>query len=63
MELLVAADVVRTVVLEATVANAVVLSLLVFVRTFLGWAMSVEVEGRWPWQPRAHPAPETRTQP
>ena len=53
LELLVAADVVRTVALEPTVNNLVVLALLVFVRTFLSWAMSVEIEGRWPWQGRA----------
>lgn len=53
MELLVAADVVRTVALEPTLRNVEVLGLLVLVRTFLSWAMSVEVEGRWPWQGRA----------
>jgi uncharacterized membrane protein len=52
LELLVAADVVRTVALEPTINNVVVLGLLVAVRTFLGWSMSVEIEGRWPWQRR-----------
>jgi hypothetical protein len=23
---------------------------LVVVRTFLGWSIVVEIEGRWPWQ-------------
>ncbi|MCK7473752.1 MAG: DUF1622 domain-containing protein [Rhodopseudomonas palustris] len=50
MELLVAADIIRTVVLEATVQNIATLGLLVLVRTFLGWTLTVEVEGRWPWQ-------------
>lgn len=59
LELLVAADVVRTVALEPTVSNLVVLALLVFVRTFLSWAMSVEIEGRWPWQARASSDVET----
>jgi hypothetical protein len=27
-----------------------VLGLLVLVRTFLSWALVVEIEGRWPWQ-------------
>ena len=50
LELLVAADVVRTVFLEQTMENIAVLGLLVVVRTFLSWSMSVEMEGRWPWQ-------------
>ena len=50
LELLVAADVVRTVAFEPTLRNVVVLGLLVIVRTFLSWSMLVEIEGRWPWQ-------------
>ncbi len=50
LELLVAADVVRTVVLEATLESVAVLGLLVLVRTVLGWTLLVEIEGRWPWQ-------------
>ena len=51
LELLVAADVVRTVVLEFTLANVTALGVLVLVRTFLSWSLVVEIEGRWPWQP------------
>jgi len=52
LEFLVAADVIRTVALEPTLQNVAVLGLLVLVRTFLSWSLSVEIEGRWPWQPR-----------
>jgi uncharacterized membrane protein len=52
LELLVAADVIRTVALEPTLTNIVSLGLLVLVRTFLSWALTVEMEGRWPWQHR-----------
>ena len=51
LEILVAADIVRTVALEATLQSVVVLGLLVLIRTFLSWALVVEIEGRWPWQP------------
>jgi uncharacterized membrane protein len=51
LELLVAADVVQTVVLEFTLANVTALGVLVLVRTFLSWSLVVEIEGRWPWQP------------
>jgi uncharacterized membrane protein len=58
LELMVAADVVRTVIFDATLKNVAVLGLLVLVRTFLSWAMSQEVEGCWPCQARAHAEPE-----
>ena len=45
-----AADVVRTVALEPTLNNVAILGLLVVVRTFLSWSMTVELEGSWPWQ-------------
>jgi uncharacterized membrane protein len=51
LEILVAADIVRTVALEATLQSVAVLGLLVLIRTFLSWALVVEIEGRWPWQP------------
>ncbi len=50
LEILVAADIVRTVALEATLESVAVLGLLVIIRTFLSWALVVEIEGRWPWQ-------------
>ena len=53
LEFLVAGDVVRTVALEPTVGNVATLGLLVLVRTFLSWTLTVEIEGRWPWQSRA----------
>src|SRR5262249_11778837 len=56
LELLVAADIVRTVALEPTVENVAVLGLLVLIRTFLSWSLVVEIEGGWPWQPAVGPA-------
>ena len=50
LEILVAADIIHTVALEATLESVLVLGLLVVIRTFLSWALLVEIEGRWPWQ-------------
>ena len=50
LEILVAADIIRTVALEATLNSVAVLGILVLIRTFLSWALVVEMEGRWPWQ-------------
>ena len=50
LDLLIAADVIRTVTLEPTLENVSALGVLVAVRTFLAWSLVVELEGRWPWQ-------------
>jgi uncharacterized membrane protein len=50
LELLVAADIINTVAFALTVNNLALLAGLVIVRTALGWTVTVEVEGHWPWQ-------------
>ena len=50
LELLVAADIIRTVALEPTLPNVMILAVLVVVRTFLSWSLVVEIEGHWPWK-------------
>lgn len=52
LELLVAADIIRTVAIDPTFTGVGVLAALVAVRTFLSFALEVELEGRWPWQER-----------
>ena len=52
LEILVAADIIRTVALEPTLGSIASLGLLVLIRTFLSWSLVVEIEGRWPWQGR-----------
>lgn len=50
LEILVAADVIRTVLLDLTAKGLEILGALVVVRTFLSWSLVVELEGHWPWQ-------------
>lgn len=50
LELLVAADIVRTVATQPTLTNVAVLAIIVLIRTFLSFALGVELTGRWPWQ-------------
>ena len=50
LDLLIAADVIKTVTLEGTLESALVLGLLVLIRTFLSWTLVLEVEGTWPWR-------------
>jgi uncharacterized membrane protein len=55
LEFLVAADVIRTVILPPTLMNIAILAAVILTRTFLSWSLLVEMEGRWPWQPAATP--------
>ena len=59
LEFLVAADIIRTVALDVTAKNLALLGGVVLVRTFLSWTLTVEIEGRWPWQARTPGAGET----
>jgi uncharacterized membrane protein len=52
LEFLIAADILETVTVEKTVQSLVMLGGLVIVRTFLSFALELEIEGRWPWQAR-----------
>jgi uncharacterized membrane protein len=50
LEVLVAADIVRTVAFAPTMGSISVLAMIVVIRTFLSWSLALELEGRWPWQ-------------
>jgi uncharacterized membrane protein len=53
LEVLVAADIIRTVAITPTLDSVAILGAIVVIRTFLSISMQVEVEGRFPWQSRA----------
>jgi len=50
LELLIAADVITTVTLNLDLESVLALGILVLIRTFLAWSITMENEGRWPWQ-------------
>jgi uncharacterized membrane protein len=50
LELLVAADILRTVSVRPTLNEVLVLGIIVAIRTFLSFSLEVELKGRWPWQ-------------
>ena len=49
LELLVIADIIGTVAIEPNLNNLGVLAVIVAIRTFLSFALELEVSGRWPW--------------
>jgi uncharacterized membrane protein len=55
LEVLVAADIVKTIAHELTAMSLGLLAGLVLVRTFLSWTLVLEIEGRWPWQREPSP--------
>lgn len=57
LELLVAADIIRTVAVTPTLASVGVLAAIVLIRTFLSWSLELEITGRWPWQKAAVAGP------
>lgn len=57
LEVLVAADIVRTVAFTPTMDSVAVLALIVAIRTFLSWSLALELDGRWPWQRAMVPSP------
>lgn len=50
LELLVAADIIRTVAVAPTFTSVGVLAIIVLIRTFLSFSLELEITGRWPWQ-------------
>jgi uncharacterized membrane protein len=62
LEVLVAADIIRTVAFTPTMASVAVLAMIVAIRTFLSWSLALELDGRWPWQ-RSGEALKPQTEP
>jgi uncharacterized membrane protein len=63
LEVLVAADLIRTVAVSPTLENVLTLGLIVLIRTFLSFSLEIEIEGVPPWRRAAAratlPAPPT----
>ena len=52
LEVLIIADIVQTITIDATIESAVTLALIVLVRTFLSFSLEIELEGVVPWHRR-----------
>lgn len=57
LELLVAADIIRTVAVTPTFESVGVLAIIVLIRTFLSFSLELEITGRWPWQKQPEGSP------
>jgi uncharacterized membrane protein len=54
LEILVAADLVRTIAVSPTVDNVLILGLIVLIRTFLSFSLETEISGTLPWRRADH---------
>ncbi|MDY7528319.1 MULTISPECIES: DUF1622 domain-containing protein [unclassified Cryobacterium] len=49
LEVLIVADIIRTILVEPTVQSVVVLAVIVVIRVVLSFSLEVEMDGVWPW--------------
>ena len=52
LEILIIADIVKTITIDSTIESAVILGIIVLVRTFLSFSIEIELEGVPPWRRR-----------
>jgi uncharacterized membrane protein len=59
LEILIIADIVKTITIDSTIESAVILGIIVLVRTFLSFSIEIELEGAPPWRRRDRTATMT----
>ena len=52
LEILVAATIIKTIIVKPSVEGIGLLAAMIIIRTILGWTTVLEISGRWPWQRR-----------
>jgi uncharacterized membrane protein len=50
LEVLIIADIVRTIVVEPSLESVAVLGIIVVIRILLSFSLEVEIDGVWPWR-------------
>jgi uncharacterized membrane protein len=49
LEVLIIADIIRTIVVDPSIESVGVLGLIVLIRILLSFSLEVEIDGMWPW--------------
>ena len=49
LEVLIIADIIRTIVVDQTVESVAILGTIVLIRVVLSFSLEVEIDGMWPW--------------
>ena len=66
LEVLIIADIVRTIIVTPTLDSVAVLGIIVVIRILLSFSLEVEIDGAWPWRRRqlgARTSPERSDDP
>ena len=50
LEVLIVADIVRTIIVAPTLESVAVLGIIVVIRILLSFSLEVEIDGVWPWR-------------
>ena len=50
LEVLIIADIVRTIIVDPTLESVAVLGIIVVIRIALSFSLEVEIDGFWPWR-------------
>ena len=50
LEVLIVADIVRTIIVDPTIESVGVLGIIVVIRILLSFSLEVEIDGVWPWR-------------
>lgn len=50
LEVLIVADIVRTIIVDPTLTSVAVLGTIVVIRILLSFSLEVEIDGVWPWR-------------
>ncbi len=50
LEVLIVADIVRTIIVDPTIESVAVLGIIVVIRILLSFSLEVEIDGVWPWR-------------
>ena len=59
LEVLIVADIVRTIIVDPTYESLFLLGVIVVVRILLSFALEVEMDGSWPWNRSQRQPPNT----
>jgi uncharacterized membrane protein len=57
LEVLIVADIVRTIIVDPTLESVAVLGIIVVIRILLSFSLEVEIDGVWPWHRRQFDSP------
>ena len=63
LEVLIVADIIRTIIVDPTLESVGVLGIIVIIRILLSFSLEVEIDGMWPWNRWRTEQPDDSTGP